>query len=335
MPSTRRDPPATGVSPAIARPIVVFPEPLSPTSPSTSPGAIVKLTRSTARKAARRKRPGYSMISSSATTTSAVSTADGGELPVGDLEARNRGEQPLRVVVLRRGEEIPGGGRLDDLALEHHCDAIGEIGDHAHVVGDEDDRGSVLVAQVAQQFEDLGLDRHVEGGGRLVGDDHRRVQRQRHRDHDALLLPAGELVRVVVDPALGFRDADTPQHLDGARLRLALGVLPVRPQALGQLPAHRVHRVERRGRLLEDHGGFGAAHLAQFLLAERDDFGAVEDDSTLHHGGLGQQPEDRARRHRLAAAGLAHDREHLTAAHVQRHSAHGVDVRHRPWRTSR
>ena len=57
------EPPATGVSPAIARPIVVFPEPLSPTRPRTSPGAIEKLTRSTARKAGRRNRPGYSMTS--------------------------------------------------------------------------------------------------------------------------------------------------------------------------------------------------------------------------------------------------------------------------------
>jgi hypothetical protein len=39
-PSTRSEPPVTGVSPAIARPIVVFPDPLSPTRPTTSPGAI-------------------------------------------------------------------------------------------------------------------------------------------------------------------------------------------------------------------------------------------------------------------------------------------------------
>ena len=49
----------------------------------------------------------------------------------------------------------------------------------------------------SQQFEDLRLDRHVERRRRLVGDQHFRLQRQRHRDHRPLPHPAGELVRVV------------------------------------------------------------------------------------------------------------------------------------------
>ena len=39
------------------------------------------------------------------------------------------------------------------------------------VVGDEDDRQAELALQVAQQVEDLRLDRDVERGHRLVGDD--------------------------------------------------------------------------------------------------------------------------------------------------------------------
>ena len=239
VPSTRSDPSATGVRPAIARPIVVLPEPLSPTRPSTSPGAIVKLTRSTARKVGRPKRPG--VLDDELVRHDDRLRRDGGlgELPVDDLEPRNGGEQTLRVLVLRRGEELLRRGGLDDLALEHHGDAIGEVGDDAHVVGDQDDRGAVLVAQVAQQLEDLGLNGHVEGGRRLVGDDHGRVERQRHRDDDALLLPTRELVRVVVDAALRLGDADSAEHLDGAGLRLALRVLAVRPQPLGELPARR------------------------------------------------------------------------------------------------
>ena len=58
----------------------------------------------------------------------------------------------------------------------------------------------VLALQLGEQVHDLGLHGHVEGGGRLVGDEHLRVQRQRHRDHDALAHAAGELVRVVADP---------------------------------------------------------------------------------------------------------------------------------------
>jgi pantoate--beta-alanine ligase len=57
-PSTSSDPPVTLVSPATARPIVVLPEPDSPTRPSTSPGRITKSTPSTARNPGVRSRPG-------------------------------------------------------------------------------------------------------------------------------------------------------------------------------------------------------------------------------------------------------------------------------------
>ena len=55
--------------------------------------------------------------------------------------------------------------------------------------------------QVGEQVEDLRLDGDVERGGRLVGDQQLRVVGQRHRDHGALPHAAGELVRVLVDPA--------------------------------------------------------------------------------------------------------------------------------------
>ena len=45
--------------------------------------------------------------------------------------------------------------------------------------------------------EDLLRRRAVEVAGRLVGDDQRRIGDQRARDRDALLLAAGQLVRVV------------------------------------------------------------------------------------------------------------------------------------------
>ena len=162
---------------------------------------------------------------------------DGREDAIGDLEARHRGEQSLGVLVLRSREQLLHGRRLDDLAVVHDGDAIGQVGDDAHVVGDQHDRRAGLVAQLAQQVEDLGLHRDVERGRRLVGDDDRRVERERHRDDDALLLPAGELVRVVVDPARGIGDADAAEHLDRAGLGLALRVVAVRPQPLGELPA--------------------------------------------------------------------------------------------------
>ena len=48
-------------------------------------------------------------------------------------------------------------------------------------------------------------------------------QRQGHRDHGPLPHAAGELVRVVVHPLPGVRDADPAQQFHGPLLRLGLG----------------------------------------------------------------------------------------------------------------
>ena len=96
-----------------------------------------------------------------------------------------------------------GRALLDDPARVHDRQAVRDLDEHREVVGDEQHREPQLALEVLQQLEDLGLDHDVEGGGRLVGDDQVGAARERHRDHDALLLAARELVRVVPQPAGG------------------------------------------------------------------------------------------------------------------------------------
>ena len=79
-----------------------------------------------------------------------------------------------------------------------HEHALAQAVDHAEVVGDEHEAEAELLDEVAQQVEDLRPHRHVERADRLVGDEHLRVRREGAGDGDALLLPAGELVRVAV-----------------------------------------------------------------------------------------------------------------------------------------
>ena len=111
------------------------------------------------------------------------------------------------------------GADLDDLAEVHHGDAVAHVAHDGEVVGDEDHRQAELALQLAQQVEDLGLDRDVEGGDRLVGDDQLRLQRERAGDADPLALAAGELVRVAV-VVLGVQ-ADAVHQLLHALLALA------------------------------------------------------------------------------------------------------------------
>src|SRR5207245_1603451 len=76
-------------------------------------------------------------------------------------------------------------------------------------------RHAELGLELVEELEDLRLDRDVQRRRRLVGDEEVGVARQRHGDHHALPHPARELVRVLLRPALGVRNVDELQHLDG------------------------------------------------------------------------------------------------------------------------
>ena len=105
------------------------------------------------------------------------------------------------------------------------------------------DRHARLALQLAQQLEDLRLHRHVQRRRRLVGDQQLGLAGKRHRDHHALAHAARELVRILVEPALGRGDADLLEQLDGARRAASLrDTCAVQAQRLGDLPADRVAR---------------------------------------------------------------------------------------------
>ncbi len=108
---------------------------------------------------------------------------------------RHGGEQRLRVGMHRR--VVDGGlvALLDDAPEIHDGDAIRGVFHHRKVVGDEQIGKAELVLQVLQQVNDLGLDRYVERGDRLIENEQARLQRQCPRDADALLLPTRELAR--------------------------------------------------------------------------------------------------------------------------------------------
>ena len=93
---------------------------------------------------------------------------------------------------------------------------VAHLGDHAEVVGDQQDRHAELVAAGAQQVEDLRLDGDVERGGRLVGDQQRGPAGERHGDHHPLAQAARQLVRILREAPLGRADAD---HAAAARAR--------------------------------------------------------------------------------------------------------------------
>ena len=111
-------------------------------------------------------------------------------------------------------EDLPHRAGLDDPAAVHHRDPIGDLGDHAEIVGDQDQAHAGLGLELLEQRQDLRLHGDVERGRRLVGDQDVGAQRERHRDHHALALAARELVRIVVGAPRRLGDADPLEQRD-------------------------------------------------------------------------------------------------------------------------
>ncbi len=132
------------------------------------------------------------------------------------VHRRDRAHQAGGVGMRRRMDDVVHRTDLGDAPGIHHRHAVAGLGDHAHVVRDQHHRRAVLLAQALEQRDDLRLDRHVERGGRLVGDDQPGFGSQRQRDHHALAHAARELVRVLVDALLGGRDAGFLEQADRA-----------------------------------------------------------------------------------------------------------------------
>ena len=157
------------------------------------------------------------------------------------------------------------------------------------------------------QVEDLRLDGDVERGGRLVGDQQRRLAGQRHGDHRPLPHAARKLVRVGGGALLRRVDADRLQQAH----RLALALAPadavaMQHQRLGDLPADRHHRVQRGHRLLEHHGdalrrAAAARRSADWPISSR----PAKRMPALDPAGRGHQPHQRQRGDALAAAAFA------------------------------
>ncbi|EHK87547.1 cation transport ATPase [Saccharomonospora azurea SZMC 14600] len=223
-------------------------------------------------------------------------------------------------------EHLARRALLHHLTPVHHRDPLAGLRQHTQVVADHDEPDAALGDEVAQQPQHLVLHHHVQSSGRLVGHDELRFARQRHRDHDALFLPAGQLVRVGVRTFRG--QVHLPQQLGHAVLRGPVRG-GVQPDRLGDLLPHGAHRVQRVHRALEHDRRRRPAHRAQPAPPHRVDVLAVQQHLAGDGRGLRQQPQQAHRHGGLARAGLARDAQRLTRSQRE------VDVAHRGYLAAR
>ena len=244
--------------------------------------------------------------------------------PTAAVALRQGGEQPLGIGVLRVGHDARGLAHLHDAARVHDGYLLRHLRDHAEVVRDEDETHLLGLAQFKQQVHDLGLNGHVEGRCRFVGDDEARRGEQGYGDDDALAHAAGELVRVLLEPLLGRGDVDLAQLVEGDLFRLAAAHLLVRENRLHHLRADGEHRVQRHHGILEDHADAVAADVTQRFGIGGDEVVTLEQHRAAgDEAGLADEVDDGEAGDGLARSRLAHKSETFATAQRERDVVHG------------
>ena len=110
--------------------------------------------------------------------------------------------------------------------------------------------------QIHEEVQDLRLNRYIQRGRRLIGDDDFRIEHHGACERDALALPAGEHMRIARG-MLGTQ-ADLLHHGDHAFVFFGFGQRGVDGQRLGELVGDGLTRIERGVGVLEHHLNLGA-----------------------------------------------------------------------------
>ena len=225
-----------------------------------------------------------------------------------------RREERLGIGVMgRRPEDLRLRTDLDDAPEIHHRHAVGDVTHDGEIVRDEQVGEPPLLLQVLHEIDDLRLDRNVERRYRLVRHDEAGTERDRARDADALPLSAGELMGIAAHD--GGRQADAVQQLRDnlaavrRRADQAVGV-----ERFGDGLQDGAPRAERAARVLEHHL-HAPARPTQRGAGRGGDIRALEHDATR---GRLDQAHDQAAGRRLAATGLAHQRQGFGLGNLER-----------------
>src|SRR5215469_9636118 len=139
----------------------------------------------------------------------------GGSVPSlrGPAGARYRIQELAGVVGLGRAEDFLGCSGFHGRAAVHDDAFVADLAHDAKIVRDEHVGEPERAAQAGEEVQDLCLNADVEGGDRLIEDQHPWPGRERPGDRGPLPLAAGQAARPpvpvpVVEPAMAEQLAD-------------------------------------------------------------------------------------------------------------------------------
>ena len=162
-------------------------------------------------------------------------------------------------------KQLLGFCLLYHVAQVHNTDTIGNIADNGKVMSNKQVGQVLLFLQVAQQVDNLRLNRHIQRRHRLVTNDKLGISSQTACNADSLALTAGKLVRIAVEEVGSqtafFHDPHDRVLQSGA----VFGIKAVRNQTFTDDLTNRHTGVQRRIRILEDKLQV-TAQLAHLLI---------------------------------------------------------------------
>ncbi len=170
---------------------------------------------------------------------------------------------------------------LHDLALVHHVGIGAGLAHDAEVVGDHQQRETVLGHEILQEFENLCLCRDVQGGARLVRDQQARFRQQRHGDENPLAHTPRQHDRKRLRHPLRIAHPHLAQHFEDTR-HAAPGIAVAAKTAVGifqdgaKLVLDGEHRIERGHRVLEHHAHRRAAQAQPVTLGHGQQIATVK-----------------------------------------------------------
>ncbi len=216
----------------------------------------------------------------------------GGQLFPFGVEAGNGTQQAFGIGMARAIEDVIHPAVLHGTTGVHHQYLVTDTRYYAEIVGDHDDGGVELALELVHQGHDLGLHRHVQRRGRLIGDKQLRPAEQGHGDHHPLAHATGKLVRIHVHPLARLGDLHRIQHAHRLFERLGLAHPLVQHQHFHQLILDLHVGIQRGHGVLEDHGDLLGADLVELVFRQIQDLVTLKLGRPRYDAVLGQQPHD-------------------------------------------
>ena len=222
--------------------------------------------------------------------------------------------------MLRRAQQGGCPVLFHAAAVLHHGHRVSKLSHDAQVVRNKQQAHVQLVAQFAQQLQNLRLHRDVQRGGGFIGNQQFRAREQGHCNHHALALAAGKLVREIVQPFRRITDTGAFKAVQNFTPRCLFTHSPMKGQHFIELFFQGMQWVERHHRLLKNHGDVVATNAAQGLLVSVQQRLSMEQNIPLRIADRRgrEQAQHRQRRNALTGAGFPDQRQRLSALDLQR-----------------